>query len=406
MTVTIRPSRAGGTVSAPPSKSGSQRALLCAALCRDGHSRIRGLAFSDDILAAIDCLRALGAHIEQQGNHMEITGVSPERFPAGAVLPCRSSGTTLRFLIPLSLISDKDINFTGSRQLFSRPLSVYEEICRQRGLRFFLSGQRLTVRGPLAPGAFQVPGDVSSQFISGLAFALPLLTGNSVVRVLPPLGSKPYLDMTLDMLDRFGVAARWEDGCLSLAGGQQYRPTDLTVEGDWSNAAFFLALNALGGDVTVTGLSADSLQGDRAAPACIDALRRGTPTLDLSDCPDLGPVCMALAAALHGAVFTGVRRLRYKESDRIASMTEELAKCGVAAQADDDSVFIPGGALTAPCAPFSGHGDHRIVMALAVLATLTGGVIRGAEAVSKSCPDFFDALRKLGVSCLESAERP
>ena len=401
MRVEIKPGTLRGTIPAPPSKSMAHRALIAAALA-DGVSTVENVAPSEDLLATMDCLRALGASVEHDGNCARVHGVSPERFPDGAVLPCRGSGSTLRFLIPLTIVSGKEITFTGSKRLFERPLGVYEDICREQGLLFDRSDVSLTVRGRLTPGVCSVPGNVSSQFISGLAFALPLLAGDSVLKLVPPVESRPYVEMTGRVLGRFGVTAALQGDEMPIPGAQRYLPRDFRVEGDWSNAAFLLALNALGGQVEVTGLAGDSVQGDRVILPYLDALRSGAPTLDLRHCPDLGPVCMVLAAALNGAVFTGVRRLRSKESDRIASIASELAKCGVTAEIEADRVTIPGGALRSPCAPLDGHGDHRVVMALAVLSTVTGGVIRGAEAVSKSWPDFFHALRLLGADCTVS----
>ena len=203
--------------------------------------------------------------------------------------------------------------------------------------------------------------------------------------------------MTLAALRDSGVVIHPADGLLSVPGGQRFAAHDTSVEGDWSGAAFFLALNRLGGSVTVTGLCADSLQGDRVCESLFQLLASGSPVVDLSDCPDLGPVCMALAAALRGAVFTGVRRLRLKESDRCAAMAAELAKFGVAAESAEDTLTVFPGSLRRPTEPLDGHNDHRVVMALSVLATVTGALIDGAEAVDKSMPDFFDRLQNLGI---------
>ncbi len=396
MRATILPSRACGTIPAPPSKSHAHRALITAALAPGG-SVIRGLDPSQDLLATMDCLRALGARIDYDGDTAFVTGMDLTAVPDGAVLPCRASGSTLRFLIPAALLSDKYISFTGTDTLMSRPLSVYEKLCRDRGLSFLLSDRSLTVRGPLTAGEYTVPGDVSSQFISGLLFALPLLSGDSVIRILSPIESRPYIRMTLAALRDSGVVIHPADGLLSVPGGQRFAAHDTSVEGDWSGAAFFLALNRLGGSVTVTGLRADSLQGDRVCESLFQLLASGSPVVDLSDCPDLGPVCMALAAALRGAVFTGVRRLRLKESDRCAAMIAELAKFGVAAESAEDTLTVRPGSLRRPTEPLDGRNDHRVVMALSVLATVTGAVIDGAEAVDKSMPDFFDRLQNLGI---------
>ena len=396
MQVQISRGTAHGRVAAPPSKSAAHRMLLCAGLSRS-QSVIRGITRSEDMLATIDCLSALGAAIDRDGDAVYVRGCVPEGTDA-RTLPCRESGSTLRFLIPLALLREGKTTFTGSRTLFSRPLSVYDSLCRGRGLPFDLRETSLTVRGKLTGGAFGVPGDVSSQFVSGLLFALPLLPGDSQLCVFPPVESRPYIDMTLDAIRRFGIEVlETSPNVFTIKGDQSYRGGEYSVEGDWSNAAFFDALNVLGGDVDVTGLREDSLQGDKVYREYFSALDSGHPVLDLSDCPDLGPVCMALAAAKHGATFHGVRRLRIKESDRCDAMAQELLKCGVICAVGDDTMEVPGGMLQKSDTPLSGHNDHRIVMALSVLLTAVGGAIDGAAAVRKSFPDFFDRLSSLGI---------
>jgi 3-phosphoshikimate 1-carboxyvinyltransferase len=257
----------------------------------------------------------------------------------------------------------------------------------------------VTVCGELRGGEFVVRGDVSSQFLTGLLFALPLCREDSVLRILPPLHSRPYLDLTLQALAAFGVRATWEDALtLRIPGGQAYGAADAAVEADCSNAAFFAALPLLGHDVTVTGLPAETLQGDRVFADYFRSLEQGRPTLPLHDCPDLGPILMALAAARNGAVLTGTARLRDKESDRGAAMAEELAKLGAEVTVTEDSIEIEPCALHAPTVPLSAHGDHRVAMALCTLLTKTGGILDGAEAVRKSDPDYFLRMRALGLA--------
>ena len=404
MRVTVRPSRAVGTAAAPPSKSMGHRALICAALA-GGVSRIRGILPSEDLLATVDCLRALGASVELCGEEAAVTGLDPSAIPT-ALLPCRSSASTLRFLLPLALLGREGCRFTGSPGLFRRPMEVYAGLCGAQGLHYQQTDRSITVRGPLGPGKFILPGDLSSQFITGLLFALPLLDGPSVIRLVPPVESRPYIVMTLAVLRRFGVEADFSGPyTLVVPGGQQYAPRDLTIEGDWTQAAVLEALGLVGGDVTVTGLDPESSQGDRVFRSHFAALQAGTPTIDLSDCPDLGPVEMALAAALHGAEFTGVRRLRYKESDRLLAMSTELRKFGVYTVLREDSMRVRGTALRAPDGLLDGWNDHRVVMALALLCTLTGGAIEGAEAVDKSWPGFWAQLAGLGIR-LEGANTP
>ena len=400
MIVEILPSKAQGIVEAPPSKSMAHRLLLAAGFAA-GESEIANLAQSNDVAATLDCLNALGARISIHGDTATITGIDPRFRKAAATLPCRESGSTLRFLLPLCLLSDAEATLTGTEKLLSRPLSVYESLCRQGRLRFEPGKTSISVAGPLKSGAFVFSGGISSQFVTGLLYALPLLPADSEIRLLPPIESRSYIDLTLSALEAFGVSAFWaNETTLRIPGGQSYSPRRVSVEGDWSNAAFLEGLNLLGNDVRVTGLNPESLQGDRVYRMHFAALQSGTPTIDLRDCPDLGPVLFALAGALHGATFTGIERLRLKESDRIAVMQEELKKFGVRTEASANTLTVfPG--ITAPRAQLFGHNDHRVVMADALLCTSVGGSIAGAEAVAKSYPDFFDRYRSLGVDIHE-----
>ena len=441
MIVTITPSKASGRVQAPPSKSMAHRLLLCAGFSA-GTSEISNVDFSDDILATLDCLRALGAKIVCKESRVIISGIDPGEVTHPGLLPCRECGSTLRFMIPACLMSGQEMCLTGSRTLFARPLNVYEDICREQNLRFEKRENSLTVAGKLSAGRYVFPGNISSQFVSGLLFALPLLEKSSTITLLPPVESRPYIDLTLDALARFGIKASiaLADGIeghalrsaaadgmkghalrsadadgmegsslrtvpvvpaslplvIHVPGGQSYQAGNHEVEGDYSNAAFFEALTLLGGNVEVDGLKEGSLQGDRIFREHFARLQEGFAEADLSDCPDLGPVLMAAAAALHGGRFTGTRRLKYKESDRGAAMKQELGRMNVRVDVSENEIVVYPG-LSRPQEILDGHDDHRIVMALAVLLSMTGGSLRGTEAVAKSFPDFFDRLKKLGI---------
>ncbi|MBQ9735789.1 MAG: 3-phosphoshikimate 1-carboxyvinyltransferase [Clostridia bacterium] len=404
MTVTIHPSVARGAVRAAPSKSMAHRLLICAALAR-GESVIKGVGESEDVKATIRSLSALGVSCTLCGDTVRVVGTDAFCASAKEPLFCNESGSTLRFLIPIALLSGKTVMLRGAKALFRRPMSVYEQLCRERGLLFTTDEESAVVRGPLTAGEYRVAGNVSSQFISGLLFALPLLAGDSVIRITPPLESRSYIDLTTTALAAFGVRTEWlDDYTLAIPGGQSYTPRELTVEGDYSGASYLAALGALGGEVTVEGLRPDSLQGDRAYERYFPMLLRGTPTIHIGDCPDLGPTLFAVAAARHGAVFTGTARLRIKESDRAAVMAEELAKFGTTVSVDEDSTVVYPSDFHAPREVLYGHNDHRIVMALAVLCTLTGGTIAGAEAVNKSFPDVFEKLEALGISLTRTNE--
>lgn len=397
MRALIQPGTARGTVAAPPSKSMAHRLLICAALA-EGESTVRGVDPSQDILATADCLTALGASLSWEGNTVRVRGCDP-RKAVSATLCCRESGSTLRFMIPLCLLSGQSMRLEGSETLLSRPLSVYEDLCREQGLRLEHSKDGLLVQGRLTAGEYTVSGSISSQFISGLLFALPLLPGNSRIRLLPPVESRSYLSLTLQALQDAGVQVSWADEfTLDISGSAAFRTQDTIVEGDYSNTAFFEAFNYAGGDVTVTGLRADSLQGDRVYQDYFNALAKGRAELDLTDCPDLAPVLFVTAALCHGAVFTGTRRLRFKESDRGAVMAQELAKFGITLDMEENRITVPAGSFHAPAEPLDSHNDHRIAMALSLLCSRTGGEIHCAEAVRKSFPDYWDRLRSLGIS--------
>ena len=396
MRAIIRPGTARGTVAAPPSKSMAHRRLICAGLA-DGDSVVEGVDPSEDILATIDCLEALGASIRREGSTVHVRGCDP-RSASPAVLRCRESGSTLRFMIPLCLLSGQPMRLEGSPTLLNRPLSVYETICSERGLHLERQSGALLVRGILPPGDYALPGDISSQFITGLLFALPLLPGRSVLRLIPPVESRSYLNLTIAALADAGIRPEMPDEyTFVISGNSACRPGKAVVEGDYSNAAFFLGLNCIGGSVAVTGLRPDSLQGDRVCEEYLPRLQAGPETLDISDCPDLAPVLFAVAALCHGATFTGTRRLRFKESDRGAAMAAELARFGITIELGGNRITVPAGVPHAPDAPLSSHNDHRIAMALSLLCSRTGGEILGAEAVRKSFPDYWDRLGSLGI---------
>ena len=398
MNVLIKKSKASGEVYAPPSKSMAHRMLIGAGLAK-GRSVIKGISGSEDMKATIDCLRALGAKCEISGDTVTVEGADLKKLPENPHLKCRESGSTLRFFIPLCLMSgESEVTLSGSEYLFSRPLNVYEEICKKQGIEYKPEDAGLKLKGTLKSDNFRIKGNISSQFISGLLFALPLLKKDSTITLIPPVESLSYINLTIEALGFFGVEVKWQDEkTLYIKGNQSYKPVEAAVEGDYSNAAFFEALNFIGSEVEVKGLCEESLQGDRVYKKYFPALLKGTPTINISDCPDLGPVLFSLAAALQGGVFTGTRRLRLKECDRAEAMAEELKKFGVAVTVREDSVVVYPHDFHAPEEILSGHNDHRIVMALCVLCTLTGGEIEGAEAVRKSMPDFFEKIESLGV---------
>ena len=443
MRAILYPSEISGRVAAPPSKSMAHRALICAALAK-GESRVLNLSASQDITATLAAMRLLGASAAdmdapecRRGAAAAYAHWSGERTvsgpgslilkgtgglpfaPVSGPVDCCESGSTLRFLIPLFSLTDAPVRFTGRGRLMERPQGVYARMFAERGLGFAQDADGITVRGALSAGEYTLAGNISSQFISGLLFALPLLGGTSTLHLIPPVESRSYIDMTRVVQHAFGVESRWlDENTLEIPGGQHYLPCDYTVEGDYSQAAFPAVLGAVTGGVAITGLSEETLQGDAAI---LEILRRcgarftrtgqgvvfekvplhGT-DIDLADCPDLGPVLMALGLLCEGTtVIRNAERLRIKESDRIEAMETELRACGGQLESEGGTITIHGcaGALHAPEQPLSGHNDHRVVMSLAVLALAAGLAlpISGAEAIAKSWPDFLEAIKPLGA---------
>ena len=398
MRVKIEKSRAVGRVVPPASKSMAHRLLIAAALA-EGRTKVVDINPCEDVLATVDCLSELGVSALIYGNIAEICGGGVKSAMPKRALDCRESGSTLRFMLPLALLSGNEATFIGAPRLMERPMSVYEDICRERGLLFERSSEKITVRGPLRAGDYSLPGDISSQFITGLLFALSMLDGDSRIKITTKPESLSYIELTRSAMAEFGVEVIWEDErTLYIKGGQKYlSPGDVFVERDYSGAAFTDAFNLLGGDVKVEGLNDGSLQGDRVYKKHYEALLAGTPTIDVTDCPDLGPILFTLAAALSGGIFVGTKRLKIKESDRGAAMAEELSKFGAHISVGENTVVVEAAPLHTPKERLNSHSDHRIAMSLAVLSSVFGGEIDGAEAVAKSYPDFFEQIEKLGI---------
>ena len=417
VTITRSPRKISGTITAPPSKSMAHRAVLCAALA-EGKSHITNLEFSKDISATLGAAGQLCARVQTGADDAVVEGLG-HFVPLAAPVDCCESGSTLRFLIPIASLTGQAVSFTGRGRLMERPQSVYETLYKEQGLRFEQGPSGLTVEGALTPGEYRLAGNVSSQFISGLLFALPLLAGDSTLHLIPPVESRSYIDMTRSVQAAFGVESRWlDENTLAIPGGQKYHPCDYTVEGDYSQAAFPAVLGAVCGGVTITGLAPETLQGDAAI---LDILRRCgakfTRTeagvtfekaplygvdIDLADCPDLGPVLMVLGLLCEGTtVIRNAERLRLKESDRIAAMEAELRACGGEVESEGGTITVHGCAdkLHAPAGALHGHNDHRVVMSLAVLALAVGFALTvdDAEAITKSWPNFFEAIKPLGA---------
>lgn len=382
MTVTITPTKLSGIITPPPSKSQAHRFLIAAALAGEG-SVVHNLTDSEDIRATRRCMAAL---------------LEPgEDLP---LLDCGESGSTLRFLIPVSLALRGGARFTGHGRLMERPQKPYFDLFNERGIFYEQTDGSLTVRGTLTAGDYKLPGNVSSQFVTGLLYALPLVEEGGFIRLTSVLESRGYVDMTLEALRAFGVWAEWRNPrVLSVAGKQAYRPNQVTVEADWSQAGFWYGAKALGNPVEVTGLNTDSAQGDKvAAGHAVRLSEPGDVEFDVSGCPDLVPPLAAMAAVRQGTTrLTNAARLRIKESDRLSAVRQELNKLGAKVEEGPGDLTIQGvDHLTG--GRVDSHNDHRIAMMCAIAATRATGpvTITGAEAVRKSYPNFWEDYVNLG----------
>jgi 3-phosphoshikimate 1-carboxyvinyltransferase len=424
-TVRIIPTKLKGTVQAPSSKSMGHREIICAGLA-NGTSIVDNISMSKDIEATMRCLRALNVAVDEIPSMLagrkalQISGTGHPMAAADSV-DCGESGSTLRFFLPLGANLRCPMTFIGHGKLVSRPLQAYYDIFDEQGVQYFNDGGNLplTVSGRLQAGLYRLPGNVSSQFVSGLLFVLPLLHGDSVIEITSPLESASYVDMTLDCLAKFGVQVVNEGGAhrrYLVSGGQHYRAQDIAVEGDWSQAAFWTVGGSLGEEVVCEGVDGASLQGDRAV---IEIMRRMDANLqeqdggvrvsggvtratliDAADCPDIIPVLTVLAAVSEGTTrIINAGRLRIKECDRLAAISSELNKMGALVMEEPEGLTIIGkpeglrGGVSVDA-----WNDHRIAMSLAIAAQKCAEpiVLSGAESVAKSYPSFWEDYKALG----------
>lgn len=417
--VRIKPKKLSGEVMVPPSKSISHRAIICASLSEE-KSIIKNFMFSKDMEATISGMRALGARIEE---NTSVEGVR-ELHIAGSytrnnnvTIDCIESGSTLRFLIPISIINGSKTVFTGRGRLVSRPLEPYFKIFKQLGVHYSLSQDKLplTIEGKLRSGDYEVDGKVSSQFISGLMFALPLLTEQSRIIITTDMESKGYVDLTIDMLQNFGVSIENKNYKeFVIPGNQVYKGSEVSIEGDYSQAAFWLVAGIIGERIKCTGMKDGSLQGDRIIVDIIrnmggnlkiednaveaECSKTSSIVVDVAQCPDLVPILAVLGTFSKGTmeIINGAR-VRIKESDRLKAISSELNKLGADIKETKDGLII-NGVSTLTGGEVESWNDHRIAMALAVAATRAKGdvVINDSEAVTKSYPGFWEDFKALG----------
>ena len=399
MDLRITPHKLSGTVSIPASKSMAHRAIICAALS-GGISYITGVTFSKDIYATLSVMEALGAHFQIKDDQIAVSGINTPASEATA--DCCESGSTLRFLIPVAAALGAKTTFLGQGRLPERPITPYLRELPPRGITFdYQNTMPFTIEGQLRSGRFGLEGDISSQFITGLLFALPLLDGDSDIVMTSPLQSKPYADMTIECMAHFGVTVTETEEGYHIPGNQTYQASDITVEGDFSQAAFFFAANAVGNAVTLGNIPEKSVQGDRKIVEILDEMwynKKETLLVNAADIPDLVPI-LAVAASLcpRNVRIWGAERLRIKESDRLETTAALLNTLGGKVQITPDGLDIT------PVAGFTGGtvdsaGDHRIAMCAAIAATRASGdvLIKGAQCVEKSYPAFFEDYQSLG----------
>lgn len=415
-TVTLRPNMLQGEVIPPPSKSVAHRAIIASALTGES-CKIDNIVLSADISATLNCMQRLGACFKyNEKNQSVIFSARRNKLAHPLILDCGESGSTLRFLIPIALCFADKVTFTGQGRLMERPQKPYFDLFDERNISYSMQDSKLIIKGKLKSGRFTLPGDVSSQFVTGLLYALPLLEGDSEIVITAPMESRGYIDLTLDVLSAYGIQIKNHNyKKFTIAGGQNYQCCDYTVESDYSQAAFFLVAGALGCDITCNNLRRESLQGDKKILDILKevgaklertkqggirisrtAYMRGT-VIDASEIPDLVPILAVLCAFCQGeSRIVNAGRLRIKESDRLAAITAELNRMGARVEEHSDSLTIHGvGVLNG--ATLSSWNDHRIAMATAIAACRAEGdvTIIGAEAVQKSYPDFFDVYRTL-----------
>ena len=407
------PSILNGDIKAPPSKSLSHRALICASLAK-GQSIITNIAYSEDILATISALELLGAKFEKHNNKLIVKGTKRIKTPQMPI-NCNESGSTLRFLIPIFSLTNKEISFTGTQSLIKRPQSIYKEIFKKDGNIFKVKGNNIVVNGSIKARKYLIKGNVSSQFFTGLMFSLPLLKEDSTILIEGTLESKGYIDLTIKTLEEFGIEILELENGYFIKGNQKYEPRNFNIEGDYSQAAFFLVGGVLNGIIKVNDLEHESFQGDKAIIDVIKLMKGkviymengfitessstiGT-TIDLSDFPDLGPIIALLGSLSEGKTrITNASRLRIKESDRIESTVRTLKALGANISSTKDEIVIKGKSTLKGGVTVDSFNDHRIAMMVSIAASLSEEkvILTNANAVSKSYPNFFEDYLNVG----------
>lgn len=413
MNVLITPGKLSGTILIPPSKSQIHRAVIAASLAK-GKSVISNVAYNDDVLATIGAMEKIGVKMIRNNQQLIINGVGRVVFSDDNIIDCNESGSTLRFILPLFSLSRQKIVFVGKPGLIRRPLAIYEDMFRQMNLSLVPNERGFIMNGALPPGIYELPGNISSQFISGLMFALPLLKGDSVIRLTTVLESEEYVTMTVSMLKQFGVEIAVNGNEYLIRGGQTYTPANFTVEGDFSQMTAFAAAGLMSGEVQCKNIHYDETQADRRIldfgrrmGGVVEETDQGYvfrksnligATFDVSQCPDLTPAVALMGAVAEGiTVIENAGRLKYKESNRLLSISETLKALGADVEVGKDNLVIRGKPWLEG-GPVDSFNDHRIVMMAAIASSRCQRpvLVKNVEAITKSYPDFFVDFARIG----------
>lgn len=414
MDLIIIPSKLSGTVKIPSSKSLTHRAIISAALA-NGTSTIKNIIYSHDIVATIYSMEKLGATFDMHDDYVIVNGIN-NTFPSTIEnIDCNESGSTLRFLIPIFSLCNTEITFNGSKKLYERPLTIYEEIYNDQKLEFKLSESQLITKGSLKPKKYSIKGNISSQFISGMLFTLPLLKEDSIIEITGLYESKAYVDLTIDILSKYGITITENNNTYIIKGNQKYTAHDYYIEGDYSQFAFFAVAGMFNNEIKCLDMNTNSIQGDKAILNIIKSMngkidikknqlnalpsKTTSTTIDLSQCPDLGPIIAVLAATSTGTTtIVNADRLRLKESNRLSVMVEILTSLGIESTETKDGMIITGSSNIKGGITLDSHNDHRIAMSIAIISTVCEKplILTNADAINKSYPHFFEDFEKIG----------
>lgn len=412
-TVKLYPSSLNGTINIISSKSMTHRVIIASSLANEP-SVLKNIDLSNDILATIEAVKAYGTKVTIKNKTVTINPNKKKNLKR-KLIDCNESGSTLRFFIPIMAMFSKKVTFTGAKSLLSRPMSIYQDVFEKSNSEFIHNSKIITVKGPIKAGEYTLDGSVSSQFFTGLMFVLPMLENDSVIKVKGNLESKSYIDLTLQVLNQFGVSIIENNNTYYIRGNQTYKGKKMSVEGDYSQAAFMLVGGAINGHVKLNNLSNDSVQGDKVIIEHIERMKgkiirledgisslksktEGT-VIDLADCPDLGPILALLGSLSTGSTkLINAERLKIKESDRIESTVTTLQKLGASISATDSEILIEGKKYLSGGVTLDSFNDHRIAMmvSIAALQCKNPVVLTNATAVNKSYPNFFEDYQQLG----------